>query len=200
MPDEPKPAEVATPAAETSAAPASTSATTPKPDDVVTMSKADFEAWNQAQVAPWQKKHSDAEAALGQVKRLAKLPPEAFDTDRNFQSTKAIVISLGVDAEDIKDAETVRDLEMLLRGHQRKAAATPVAKDGEAPAPGSYAAYQEWLKAQGNGAAKPNGTAGYVQTPARTGGGPTKKTIADLADGPWDQKASDELMRSLNAR
>lgn len=167
----------------------------PKTDDVVTMTKAEFEAFTKAQIEPWQKKHSDAEAALGQLKKLSKLPPEAFDAERNFASMKTIVTALGVPADEVKDAETVRELELLVRGYQRKAEAKP-----NEPEADTFARYQEWQKAQGKAPAART-AADVTLAPTRNGGGaPASKSIADLADGPWDAKAAAAELRRIGSR
>jgi hypothetical protein len=177
-------------------APANASPDTTKTSDVVTMPKAEFDAFVKAQTEPWMKKHSDAEAALGQYKKLSKLPPEAFDAERNFEDMKTIVITLGVDAEDIKDAETVRDLKLLLRGYQKSEVK---AAKGAIPDSEGYAAYETWKKAQEATATKRVGAAGEIVVPLK-GGVPQGKSNAELADGIYDPEAMKARLRQMGVR
>ncbi len=111
------------------------------------MPKSEFEAFVKAQIAPWEKRFSDLAAEHGRDKRLASLTPEDkerhLDAEKSFESMKRIVANLGVPADSIKDAESVRDLELLLRGYGGGAKA--VKKDGEADL---TTRFQEWQKEQ----------------------------------------------------
>ena len=160
-----------------------TGAAAPNPD-MVSMTKAEFEAFVKAKVDPWQKRHSDSEAAFGQYKKTHQLPEGALDAVRNFEDMKAIVADLGVDPEDIKEAETVRDLKLLLKGRKGAPAKSPSRN------PGEYAEFQEWQKGQRsqNGDVKP-----FVQIPSRGGSAPPPEDLTALVRKPTNRMNQKEL-------
>ena len=161
MPDDPK-GDVAQQQA-ASAEPASTTSPAPEGGETITMLKTEFEAYPKAQRDPLEKRYSDAEAELGRLRRLSKLPQEALDAEKNFKSMKRIVTALGVPEDEIEDAETVRDLELLLRGYHRNAA-SPASKSVQEDS--QYAAFLEWQKVQ----AKPQGATKEVVLRGGPGG------------------------------
>ena len=156
----------AQPASET---PAPTSADS-KTDDKVSMSKAEFEAFIKLQTKPWEEKFSNAEADLGRLKRHTSYDKETVErltnAEKNFELVKSLIVGLGIPQDDIKDAESVRDLAMLLRG--RKPVASPANGGGQAkgePSSDLFTQFQEFLASRqnGNGAPANKGSDTFVK-------------------------------------
>lgn len=131
--------------------------------EVVSMSKADFDAYVKTQRGEeskaWETKHGALETELRNVKRRASYDPDKVaaltDAETNFADMKAVIVSLGVPEDDIKDAESVRDLKLLLRGY--KGAAVVAVKGDAKPGDVSdeFVRFQEWQKAQTGKASEP---------------------------------------------
>ena len=123
-------------------------------DDSVTMTKTDLASFVKQQTddtsGPLQKKLNDTMAELGRLKKSTSLDEDALEryanAESNFKDTKDLVISLGVSEDDIKDAENIRELKLVLQGLKSRAVISE--KDGT---DATSEAFKEFMKAKSSG-------------------------------------------------